>query len=424
MNGMRNRIEQATGDHTIYETRREEYETGRKVPFRVCEDPLRLTEQEREDIFNIGQAITDFLHASNELYLTDERVKKLLDTGKPKIFTEGPSNKTNYLFARPDIIITPTGFSICEIETSPFGLALADILNRAYRKNGHETLVDEDSLSQTIQSNTPATGLIVVSKKTASYAGQMAYLAHNVFSSDDGRDWGVADANVETPPSTDIYRGFYLSEYTDDPKVQIIVDQILDNHSIALPSLTPHMEEKAILALLWDSRFEDFYVGQLGITTFEYLKQIIPPTWVVGQEKHFSLGLPNNVNSTADIAHLPKSKRNYVLKPSGFSPNSSWAEGINFMQRSRQEAIGALARADRDDNTLYIMQAFTKATNRIMFWTDKDGSKHQMAARIRLTPYYSMLSGTMGKLVAAKATGCENTDRIHAGSDSINTAVS
>lgn len=48
----------------------------------------------------------------------------------------------------------------------------------------------------------------------------------------------------------------------------------------------------------------------------------------------------------------------------------------------------------------------------------------QMKARIRVTPYFSMVGVNEGKLVAIKATGCENTNYIHASTGSINTAVS
>lgn len=44
----------------------------------------------------------------------------------------------------------------------------------------------------------------------------------------------------------------------------------------------------------------------------------------------------------------------------------------------------------------------------------------QMHARIRLTPYFSMRNR---ELTAIKATGCENTNYIHASTGSINTAV-
>lgn len=43
-----------------------------------------------------------------------------------------------------------------------------------------------------------------------------------------------------------------------------------------------------------------------------------------------------------------------------------------------------------------------------------------MQGRVRLTPYFTPENG---KLVAIKATACENTDYIHAASNSINTAV-
>lgn len=352
-------------------------------------------------------------------------MRAILDTGKPQIFVG--DNPAHYLFVRPDLIITKGGFAICEIETSPFGLALAEILNQAYQNQGFETLVAAGSLSEHVRQNTPIEGNIIFSKKTQAYSGQMTFLADRVFSGN-GRNWNAQKADNLTPSTTlTIYRGFYLNEYLSDPAIKILLDrQIVDNDRI-IPSLTPHMEEKAILSLIYDKRFEEYLRKKLGDTSFKHLRAVIPPTWIVGQEQFFSPGMPNNILSSIGLAGLSRSKRTFVLKSSGFSENSSWSEGIHFLQKkSADKTLQLLHEAETDKTGLYIIQEFKKGVNIPMNYESDNGKTDIfMSARVRLTPYFSITDDNKdGKLIAIKATGCENTDFIHATSTSINTAVS
>lgn len=424
---MREAIEFATGGHQIYIARRPSYDTGASIPFRVSPKTLELDLQQVGKIYAIGQATTAFMMAVDGLYRSDERVKEIFDTGKPESLTKD-TPAPRYLFIRPDLIYAPDGFKICEIETSPFGLALAEILNRAYAHAGQETLVQEDSLTSHVREHTGDHGDIVYSNRTSSYAGQMAFLAERIFSSKD-RVWRASFASSRARDDhtevSSIYRGFYLSEGLVDPDVAAVLRKAGGKSTDVLPSITPHMEEKAALALLWDDRYEGYFINELGRACVKYLRTVIPPTWIVGQEEHFSPGLPHGVERTEDIAALPASRRRLVLKPSGFSNNSSWSEGVHFLHKlSKKRLQAVLSGAVAYRSGLYVVQEFTKADGHSLPWTSKDGVSHQMDARIRITPYYSMAEKTAGSLVAIKATGCENTDYIHAGSASINTAVS
>lgn len=347
-----------------------------------------------------------------------------MDTGKPQIFIG--DNPAHYLFIRPDLIITEGGFSICEVETSPFGLALAEILNQACQNQGFETIVARDSLSGHIRQNTPIDGSIIYSKKTQAYSDQMTFLADKVFSGN-GRNWNAQDADNLTPSiSSNIYRGFYLNEYLSDPAIKILLDRQIVNNGRTTPSPTPYVEEKAILSLIYDTRFEEYLRKKLGDASFKHLRAVIPPTWIVGQEQFFSPGMPSNVSSSVELASLSKSKRAYVLKSSGFSENSSWKEGVHFLQReSADKTLQLLHEAETDKTGLHIVQEFKKGVNIPMnYESDDEKTETPMSARIRLTPYFSVTNDNQdGKLIAIKATGCENTDFIHASSISINNAV-
>ncbi len=421
---MREQIESAAAGFDIYSARNPDYETGQAIPFRVSPSPLILSQNQRNQLDRIGEDVTSYMFAVDQLYRADERVKTLLDTGKPDIFKETTTPSSSYLFIRPDIIMTSAGFSICEIETSPFGLALAEILNRGYRSSGFETLVSDDVLLRHVAQSTRSSGDIVYSAKTASYAGQLGFLAANIFSGQN-RNWQakcIEDNNTAT--NRDIYRAFYLSEYLIDGKVGGLLTSVQKSHMSISPSSTPHMEEKALMALIWDKQFKDYFVNELGLPSVSHLRELIPPTWVIGREADFEPGLPGNITNSLGVAALSTSRRKYVLKQSGFHSQASWSEGVKLLHKmSRAKVEEALKNAIDDKDSLYVIQEFKKATEIPMFWDDSDGIRKLMNARIRLTPYYGMVGEMVGKLIAAKATGCENTDYIHAGSGSINTAV-
>lgn len=422
---MRSNIESVLGDHSIYSARRQEFDAGQKIPFQVSPTPFSLNKDQKNDINYIGHDVANYFHAVDEMYSNNVGgVRSILDTGKPQIFLG--TEQSHYLFARPDLIITPSGFSICEIETSPFGLALAEILNKAYQKKGFETIVPEGILPVQIQKNTPIEGSIIYSKKTQAYSGQMTFLADEVFSGI-GRSWksGMVD-DLTIAQGSNIYRGFYLSEYLTDPSVKLLFDRQFINKNSFIPSSTPHMEEKAILSFIYDKRFEEYLRKKLGDASIKHLKAVIPPTWIVGQEQFFSPGMPNNISSSIGLANLSKSKRAFVLKSSGFSGNSSWKEGVHFLQReSAEKTLQLLHNAEQNKTGLHIIQEFRKGINIPMNYESEDEKTEiPMSARIRLTPYFSVANDNQdGNLIAIKATGCENTDFIHASSTSINTAV-
>lgn len=417
---MRSTIESVLGSHSIYQTRREEYSTGQSVPFRVSQEPLKLTTKETTELQEIGPDIAEYFHTVDIMYNSDERVRELLDRGKPEIFlAEKPYE---YLFVRPDIIITPKGFSVCEIETSPFGLALAEILNRAYQQSGQETIITNGTLPEYIQKRVPSKGTLIYTDKTQQYAGQLTFLADEVFSKTNTKEWNAAHiSKVESQEAHTLYRGFYLSEYAQDPAVDALFKTNITARNKILPSPTPHLEEKAILSFVWDIRFQEYLRHQLGDTTFKHLREVIPPTWIVGEEKYFAPGLPNNISSAIDLSSLSRSKRAFVLKNSGFRTDSSWSEGVHFLhEKSAVKTSELLKEAIADTSTLHIIQDFTKAKTIPMTYEGTEGELSQMQGRIRLTPYVTPEAGT---LIAIKATACENTDFIHASSSSINTAV-
>lgn len=423
---LRKILEKLGGNYDWYKIRRDEFQTNEKIPFLVSPEPFGIITEESVEIQRIGDDVVAYMDAVDKLYKTDGDVKDLLDTGKPAQLRI--PRGVRYLFVRPDLVISEEGFSICEIETSPFGLALAELLNKAYASADFTTMVPDGTLSKFLKDHTPNDGTIVYGPNTEQYKGQLQFLAKELMSGE-GRSWDAQHIDTAiTQDHASLYRGFYLHELFGDLFIHNLVESQTQNGNFdtITPSLTPHMEEKAALALVWDKRWGSFFRQELGESSFEHLRQVIPPTWIIGQEQHFSPGLPGGVESTLDLANISKSKRNFVLKKSGFGYGSSWAEGVTFLQeKSTSQAKNLLEAASRDISCLYIVQEFRKSREIPLTYDDKINRRvSTMNARVRITPYFSMVDPHKGQLVAIKTTGCENTNYIHASTGSINTAVS
>lgn len=413
---LRKILETKGAGYDWYSIRGEQYATDLKIPFLVSPEPLYLSQAEAIEISSIGEDISSYLHAAHELYQSEEEVRKPLDLGKPD-FLKGKID-INYLFLRPDLLLTENGFSLCEIETSPFGLALAELINQSFIVAGYDTLVEEDVLEKFIKANTPSSGSIVYSAHGRSYEGQLQFLADQVFSGE-GRFWNAQQSEyVPYKPNSAYYRAFYIYEGLEDLFVNNLVGKTLDNGNLVIPSYTPHVEEKALLSFIWDRRWEDILKRRLGQGTFNHLRQIIPITWILGEEKYVDGAL-----SVDSLVGLSNAKRKFVLKKSGFGEGSSWSKGVSFLQEKSAEVTAKLLEKAQNSDSLYIVQEFRKSKERCMIGDGADGL-HEMAARIRLTPYFSFVKGSEGNLIAIKATGCEKTNYIHGSTASINTAVS
>lgn len=417
---IRERLELETQGHSMYNVRREEYKNGNmdNINFRVSSKPFKLTKKEKLDIENIGKAICNYMDCCIELYNNNEDAHELLDRGKPKHLKNVKDIK--YLFLRPDLILTDSGFCLCEIETSPFGLGLAEVLNRSYGNEGYNTIIQQNQLKNYIQSEIENSGTIAYSDKVKSFSGQLEFMAKQLFSGN-GKVWTAKQIDSSTIPEKQIYRAFYLNEQYNDKNVA----KLLNQSHIYLPTTTPQFEEKALLSFIWDTRFVDFLHSKLGNTDFNFLRKIIPKTWVLGEEKYVDGGLPNQKQDSLSLADLSKNNRKYVLKQSGFTTSSSWGEGVKFLHKiGKKNVIDILQNALRDKEHLYIIQEFKQGKNIPMSFVDKNGKQMDMNAKIRITPYYAYMGNGKGNLIAAKVTGCENTEYVHATTSSINTAIS
>ncbi len=418
---IRDRIRVETKGHSMYDVRKEQYKNNKEDTINFCISPttFKLTKEQKKTIEDIGQAICDYMDCCIELYKENETVKELLDRGKPEHLKK--VKDAQYLFLRPDLILTDKGFCVCEIETSPFGLGLAEVLNRSYGNEGFNTIIQQNQLNNYIQSNIPDSGTIAYTEKVKSFKGQMDFLAEQIFSGNSKR-WDSKQVESGQINDKEIYRAFYLSEQMSNKEIA----EFLKKSNIYLPTSTPQFEEKAILAFIWDKRFTETIRSRIGEGNYKLLRNIIPKTWIIGEEEYIDEKIAvNGVKESIDIANLGKSKRKFVIKQSGFTSASSWGEGVKFLhKKSAKETREIIQSAIDDKDHLYIIQEFEQAKNVPMSYIQEDNTYRNMNAKIRITPYYAYMGKDKGKMIAAKVTGCENTEYIHASTASINTAIS
>lgn len=404
-------ILEANKRYHLYEVRHLEYcKDIDEVPFRVSPSPLCITHDQYDELIKIGNVICNYVKLVIKLYQSNKELQRILNKGKPDIFLK--FQNPQYLFLRPDLILTENGFKICEFETSIFGLALSDILNKAYIENDFQTVVEKSLLQEYISSQIAEVGNIAYSKRVKAFQGQLEYLANEIFTNK-SQKWNAQMIDGSNNFfSSDIYRAFYSSDCFSDNNME----EFLKNNVNCIPTLTPQFEEKALLALIWDVRFCHFFKNELGNDDYDFLRTIIPPTCIVGEEEYFEKYLP----ALDTISNLPKSQRKFVLKKSG---DSSWGEGITFLHKISHEKVQKAIDNARVSNELYILQYFSEGKKTEMKYFSSD-SIQTMTAKIRITPYYAFSGEATGKLISVKATGCENTDYIHGATNSINTSIS
>lgn len=106
---IRDRIKTESGQYPLYNVRIDKYKKdGIDIPFRVATQPFKLTKTQKQELDDIGYLICDYIEAVKELYNSNEKVKSILDKGKPDIYLKKQDPK--YLFLRPDLILTQNRF--------------------------------------------------------------------------------------------------------------------------------------------------------------------------------------------------------------------------------------------------------------------------------------------------------------------------
>lgn len=380
-----------------------------------------------KDIFLYQGSHANKLHTNLPFYPTVDSVKISSQTAQAlrelgpiltKYFQEVSrvrGDDPKYIFLRPDILVTEAGLKICEIETSVFGFSLGLFLSKNItvpHMIGNTERAIQLFCQRWKEHTGKTSGTFVYTDHSDSFTGQLSDLAQTC------REYGV-DMTVRHvqeaerfPQNAPFYRCFYWHERSSDYRVS----QFCKTHSNIIPSGSDIYEGKQML-VLWHNPF----LRELMTSNEQkMLDNFFLPTWLITPHvpKDFSI----KISEWFDLAELPKSQRQFVVKRVGNHPDASWSRSVVFLhKRTRKEVHYILQRALLEPGEWVIQRFYGNKKYTIRHSNQDMTEVQEMKGRIRITPYYDFQTG---ELLVAKATIRRDTLFIHGATDSVNTVLS
>jgi hypothetical protein len=384
-------------------------------------EPLRVGADVIEELEKLGHRLLLFQRASNELYhrsvggKAPAWVADYLDRGKPPELIEFARQKPfrNELprVIRPDLLLTPEGFAIAELDSVPGGIGLTSWLNKTYAALGFDVLGGADGMLAGFHSILGDNADILVSEESSTYRPEMEWLAQRA--NESGAQWRVQraeefnrESKIENPKS--LYRFFELFDLPNIPAAGSIMDAAASGAARVTPPLKPWLEEKLWLALFWSRPLRDFWRRELSERHWLALQKYIPQSWVLDPAPlpHHAVLPWLNISSWEELAAFSQKERDFVLKVSGFSPEAWGSRGVTVGSDVPQtEWAAAIQRALADfAHHPHVLMRF--AHSRIIehpYFDPATGELRTMRGRVRLCPYYFVTDG-QAKLGGALAT--------------------
>ena len=430
------------------------------VAWRLSPEPFALAPKTLAAIEALGPVLLAFYRALNTLYLRSARgtapafVSEYLDQGKPesvlKLARQNRFKNDVPHVIRPDLILTESGMIAVELDSVPGGMGFVAAMAQTYCELGFETVGTTDGialgLSQALATacgcEHPKVG-IVVSEESKDYRAELRYLASRV------NAVGICEAHVVTPSDVVfteealfvrlpdgreekidvLYRNFEMFDLFNVPKWELMMYAARHNRVRVTPSPKAHLEEKLSFALFHHPELATWWKTELGEAAFAMLARTFPKTWIVdprpippqaGISGLSSAGLP--VRDFMQLAGLPKSERDWVIKPSGFSELAWGSRGVKVANDLSKEEWTATIRAALDmyEKTPHILQRFHKGKRvTVSYYDPKSDDTKQLEGRVRLCPYY-FVNGETTTLGGILATIAPSDKRlIHGMADAI-----
>ncbi len=400
-----------------------------------------------------------FYSALNSLYADSVKGKipswfaQYLDAGKPENLVSYSRMKRIRGdlpgIMRPDVIVTDKGFSITELDSVPGGFGLTARLMDLYSSNG-EIIVGENkggipeafyNMAEFIAGEKSCVVAIIVSDEADDYWNEMSSLAHQLNGSGFPvfalkpqelifREEGLFFKNDKEDVKIDVlYRFFELFDLKNIPKAELFMYSCKKGRVKITPPFKPYLEEKLAFSLFKNPVLTSLWEKELGCETFATLSHLIPDTWILDSREvpRYAIipGLHirgKSVQDWGELVSLTQKERELVIKPSGFS-SESWG--------SRGVVIGHDVSADVWKQTLgnsldkfpgesSVLQLFHKGRRVKTRYRDSyTDSIVQMEARVRLTPYYFLIDGSV-RLAGILATLCpHDKKKIHGMSEAV-----
>ncbi len=398
--------------------------------WRWSPEPLKLTKTEVRNLTSLGHPLAKFQQACDALYRRsasgkiDGWLAELLDEGKPdwlaKLQHEGGIADQFPRVIRPDLILTPGGFAMSELDSVPGGIGVTAWLSKIYSKAGFDVLGGENGMIDGFRSLLPDGGTVLVSDEAGDYRPEMEWLTKQL-----GDAWKTASAEEYEPKANDeLYRFFELFDWESVTSSRKIAEMSASGQIEITPPFKAHLEDKLWLALLWSPALKKTWEKTLRFSHLRRLRELVPFGWVLDPTPlppHAAL--PKlNAHSWQEVAEFSQKERQLVLKISGFH-ESAWGSRGVFIGHdlSANEWSERLTTAlEQSSEQPWLLQEFREGRKVEHPVFRDDGSIEMMQGRVRLCPYFftdkagqTTFGGCLATLVPA------DKKKIHGMSDGV-----
>jgi hypothetical protein len=411
-------------------------------PFRLPRDPVHLPGCDEKTLSLLGEAMLAFYRELDALYFQSLEhgspfafVHEILDAGKPESLLQFARSKKFRkdlpLVLRPDLLLTPSGPKLTEMDSVPGGMGILLKISRILQDHGKTGIWGNaqgvlDGFAAMIRSLDPLPKLaIVVSEESKDYWHEMVFLArclseahfpavclhpHELRFDESGlfyRDRDMLDHRISV-----IYRFFELFDLPNIPKSDILLYFAKGGKVKVTPPFKPWLEEKAGLALFKSPRLRMFWQSRLHPDHFGILDRLIPSTWILDPRPVPSGALvPDLVIAGrslwdfSELRMLTQKERHIIIKPSGFSPLAWGSRGVVVgHDLSEEEWQKALDYAFSSFSASpHVLQPFLKTSAvPCPSWDSSTGRPTEEKMRVRACPYYFVVGQTawMGGVLA------------------------
>jgi hypothetical protein len=418
---------------------------------------------------SLGSQLLRFYRALNHLYGESAKgtqppwVAAWLDQGKPEALVKYSRMKRFRddvpAVIRPDVIPTPDGMVITELDSVPGGMGLTACMSRLYASHlaqsatldvhnrfelvgGPHGMIDGfAAMLRHQRGQHQGVMAIVVSEEAKDYRPEMNWIAKELTALGlethcvEPRQIRFTEEGLFLAPDAGgrpvglIYRFYELFDLPNIPKGELIQYAAKKGWVSVTPPYKPALEEKSAFALLHHPVLAPYWRSELGEETFLHLTTIMPRTWVLDPAPvppsavipGLSVGGRTVVN-WSDLSAATQKERHFVVKPSGFSELAWGSRGVSvghdLPQAEWATAIESALRAFPD--TAYVLQEFHKGRQyQLDYFDPLTGEIRPMAGRARLSPYY-FVTGEQAELAGILATICPADKKvIHGMKDAI-----
>lgn len=400
--------------------------------------PLFLAPDIADQIENIGTACFDFLKSISQLYHASRNNKSILrnkDLIVPWVANYFNQGKSELLLKhvdldtlrhsipriiRPDLLLTEDGLAMTELEVVPGGIGFTSFLYNLYEADpinfiGSSSGMKDgfyNSLASLAKKNPLPVIAILVSDESETYQPEFLWLAQQltalgrkvycinpnvIYYEDSKLKASINTASPEIIEIDIIYRFFELFDLDNIPTASIIIQAIEEQSVILSPPFNPIFEEKLCMALFHHYQLEDFWNESLSKESFQILKKIIPPTWIIDAQPFGPNAILNGphvngkpLGSWTELAQASQKNRNFIIKRSGYHSEAWGARSVTIgSDCSQDEWTKKIELALADSKTSpFIIQEFKKPKKLSHPIYNKEGEIIEMQGRVRLCPYY------------------------------------